>query len=95
MAERKILFAAENADTNSAVVGWNGGKGAFVVHARTAGTVTLFAADASGVYISLGSSFALTAVGIVAFDLPAGFALRATISGGGGVAAISAAIVGP
>lgn len=95
MADRRVLFNAQAADGNSDAIGWNGGKGAFVVSARVAGTVTLYAADASGVYISLGASYALVAVGIVAFELPAGFTLRATISGGVGAAGITAAIVGP
>lgn len=95
MAERVVLFDDVDADSNSSAIGWNGGKGAFVVSTYGAGTVTLYAADASGVYISLGASFALTAVGIVAFELPAGFTLRATIAGGGAAAGITASIVGP
>lgn len=92
---RRVLFDDVDADGNSAVIGCIGGRHAFVVSAIAAGTVTLYAADESGVFVSLGTDTALTAPGIVNFDLPPGFNLRATISGGGGSAGVTAAVVGP
>ena len=77
-------------------MGWNGGRGAFVVSGTWDGaTMTLFAADASDVYISLGSTASLTANGIVSFELPAGFTLRATLSNDGATTSLTAAVVGP
>ena len=96
MAERVVLFSARTTDGDSSAVGWNGGRGALVVNGTWDGaTMTLKAADASGNYISLGSDAELTADGIVNFDLPAGFTLRATLSNDGATTSLTAAVGGP
>lgn len=96
MAERRALFTDRTTNGDSDAVGWNGGRGAFVVSGAFDGaTVELKAADASETYISLGTDVVLTAAAIVLFDLPAGFTLRATLSAAGGATSITAAVVGP
>lgn len=83
----EVLFAAVTGTVNSTPIGWNGGRGAFVVSVIGGGTITLKAAGAAGVYISLGADVVLTAPGIVNFDLPPGFTLRADLAAGVGVTA--------
>ena len=96
MATRAAFFAAKTTDGAGTDQGWNGGRGSLVLSGTPDGaTVTFSAADASGVFVGLGTDAVLTAAGIVNFDLPAGFILRATISGAGAGTSLTAAVVGP
>ena len=96
MAERRAFFTDKATDGAGTDLGWNGGRGSFVASGTWDGaTVTFSAADESGDFIDLGSDAVLTADGIVNFDLPAGFTLRATLSNDGATTSLTAAVVGP
>jgi hypothetical protein len=95
MADRRAFFAAKTTNGAGDDLGWNGGRGSLVARGTWDGaTITFSAADSSGAFIDLGSDAVLTADGIVNFDLPAGFTLRATVSGVG-TSSLNAAVVGP
>ena len=72
-----------NAAATGSPFNWPGGRGTFVVDGTFAGaTVTLSAISPDGSnYVSVGSDAALTAEGMVNFDLPP-TKIKAVVSGG-------------
>lgn len=95
MAARNF-FAAKTTNGAGTDLGWNGGRGAFAVFGTFNGATVTFSASPDGgmTFIDLGSDAVLTAAGVVNFDLPAGFALRAALSAVGGSTSLTASLVG-
>lgn len=77
------LTLLSNAAATGAAVRWPGGRGTFIVDGSfDGGTVTLSVISPDGSsYVSVGDDAALTAEGVVNFDLPPTL-IKAVVSGG-------------
>jgi len=82
MAVRPLTLLS-NATATGSPVRWPGGRGTFIVDGTFAsGTVTLSVISPDGSsYVSVGADAALTAEGVVNFDLPPTL-IKAVVSGG-------------
>jgi hypothetical protein len=83
MAQDGVLeHVLDTAAERTAVVDWSGGEGVYVaVGTFNGATITLqMRVNTGGTWVSMGSSGALTADGVVAFVAPAGSQLSAVAS---------------
>lgn len=83
MSATRSFSLLSNASATGSAVAWPGGRGTFEVDGTFGGaTVTLSKLGPDGSsYISVGSDGALTAEGVVNFDLPP-TSIKAVVSGG-------------
>jgi hypothetical protein len=92
--DHRQLLDTVTADGDGSAVGWNGGRGTFVLEGTMNGaTATLQWSRTASTYHTVGTDTTLTATGIAGFELAPGF-LRVNIASAGASTSLSAWAIG-